>query len=99
MTAERRLFAVVAAVVLVDTMFFAAITPLLPQYADDLGLSKGEAGILSASYAFGTLTMALPAGFFAARVGPRTSMLTGLSVLVASSFTFAWAQSFELLTA
>ena len=26
----------VAAVVLVDTMFYAAITPLLPQYADEL---------------------------------------------------------------
>ena len=36
----RRLFWLVAAVVLVDTMFFAAVAPLLPQYADDFGLSK-----------------------------------------------------------
>ena len=58
----RRLFPLVAAVILVDTMFYAAITPLLPEYADDLGLSKAAAGILSASYAAGTLLAALPVG-------------------------------------
>ena len=58
----RRLFPLVAAVILVDTMFYAAITPLLPEYADDLGLSKTAAGILSASYAAGTLLAALPSG-------------------------------------
>ena len=67
----RRLFALVAAVILLDTMFYAAIAPLLPTYADDLGLSKTAAGILSASYAAGTLLASIPAGFFAARVGVR----------------------------
>ena len=36
----RRLFWLVAAVVLVDTMFFAAVAPLLPHYSDELNLSK-----------------------------------------------------------
>ena len=40
----RRLFPLVAAVVLVDTMFFAAVAPLLPHYSDELGLSKSAAG-------------------------------------------------------
>ena len=43
----RRLFPLVAAVVLVDTMFFAAVAPLLPHYSDDLGLSKSAAGVLA----------------------------------------------------
>ena len=51
----RRLFLLVAAVVRVDTAFYAAITPLLPHYADELDLSKTAAGVLSASYAAGTL--------------------------------------------
>ena len=33
----RRLFLLVSAVVLVDTMFFAAVAPLLPHYSDELG--------------------------------------------------------------
>jgi MFS family permease len=95
----RRLFLLVAAVILVDTMFFAAIAPLLPEYADDLDLSKGEAGVLSASYAAGTLIAALPSGWLAARVGVRPTMLTGLALMSGSSIAFAFGDSVALLDA
>ena len=58
----RRLLFLVGAVVLVDTMFYAALTPLLPHYVDDLGLSKAGAGVLAGSYAFGALVAGIPAG-------------------------------------
>ena len=95
----RRLFLLVAAVILVDTMFFAAIAPLLPQYSDDLGLSKGEAGVLSAAYAAGTLLAALPSGWLAARVGVRPTVLTGLALMSCSSIAFAFADSVAVLDA
>jgi MFS family permease len=93
----RRLFPLVAAVVLIDTMFYAAITPLLPGYADDLGLSKASAGILSASYAAGTLLAALPSGFLATKIGFRATMLVGLTLLGSSSVAFAFADSVVVL--
>jgi MFS family permease len=93
----RRLFPLVAAVILVDTMFYAAITPLLPEYADDLGLSKTSAGLLSASYAAGTLLAALPAGFLAARIGFRSVMILGLGLIGVSSVAFAFAGSVVVL--
>ena len=93
----RRLFLLVAAVILVDTMFYAAIAPLLPEYADDLGLSKTAAGILSASYAAGTLLAAIPAGFAAARLGVRPTMLTGLTLLAVSSAAFAFGENVVVL--
>jgi MFS family permease len=95
----RRLFVLVAAVILVDTMFYAAIVPLLPEYRDELGLSKSAAGILSASYAAGTLLAALPAGWLAARVGVRQVMLGGLGLMSASSLVFAFADNVVLLDA
>lgn len=95
----RRLFVLVAAVILVDTMFYSAIVPLLPAYTDDLGLSKSAAGLLSASYAAGTLVAALPSGFLAARIGVRTTMLAGLGLLSASSLAFAFADTVALLDA
>ena len=58
----RRLFPLVAAVVLVDTMFFAAVAPLLPHYTDDLGLSKSAAGVLAGAYPAGTFVASIPAG-------------------------------------
>src|SRR2546425_515227 len=87
----RRLFALVAAVVLVDTCFYAAISPLLPHYAHELDLSKAAAGVLTASYAAGTLIAALPSGWLAARVGVKPTVLTGLALLAASSLAFGLA--------
>lgn len=93
----RRLFALVATVVLVDTMFYAAITPLLPHYVDELGLSKSAAGVLSASYAAGTLIGSLPSGWLAARIGVRPTVLTGLGLLGSTSLVFAFANDVVIL--
>ena len=78
-------------------MFYAAIAPLLPAYQDDLGLSKTAAGVLSASYAAGTLLGALPAGWLAGRIGAKQTMLIGLSLLSVSSLVFGLAESIVLL--
>lgn len=93
----RRLFLLVGAVILVDTMFYAAITPLLPTYRDDLGLSKTAAGVLSASYAAGTLIGSLPVGLLVARLGAKPTLLVGLGLLSGSSVAFAFADTVVLL--
>src|SRR3954470_516097 len=89
----RRLLLVVAAVVVVDTMLFAALTPLLPDYAEEFGLSKAGAGLLVASYAVGVFLGAVPAGILASRVGPKRAALAGLLVIGAASVGFALADS------
>jgi MFS family permease len=93
----RRLFALVAAVVLVDTMFYAAIAPLLPEYSSDLGLSKSAAGILSAAYPAGTLIGSLPSGWLASRIGVKPTLLAGLGLLGCSSLAFALGDSVAVL--
>ncbi len=93
----RRLFPLVAAVVLVDTMFFAAVAPLLPHYSDELGLSKSAAGVLAAAYPAGTLVGSLPAGWLAARVGVKPTVLLGLGLLAVTSVAFGFAQSVVVL--
>jgi MFS family permease len=93
----RRLFLLVSAVVLVDTAFYAAIVPLLPHYAAELDLSKTAAGILTASYAAGTLVGSLPAGWLASRVGVKPTLLVGLSVLALTSVAFGFANDVVLL--
>lgn len=93
----RRLLFIGSAVVFLDVVFYAAITPLLPAYVDDLGLSKTSAGVLSASYAAGTLIASLPAGFMAARLGPRRTLIAGLVLLGAASLAFGFARHIVLL--
>jgi MFS family permease len=93
----RRLFLLVAAVVLVDTMFFAAVSPLLPEYADEFDLSKTGAGVLAAAYPAGTFAAALPAGWLAARWGVKPTLLLGLGLLGGTSLVFAFAHTIVLL--
>src|SRR4051794_35683104 len=93
----RPLVLLVGAVVLVDTMFYAAITPLLPSLAHELGLAKGGAGVLEASYAAGTLAGALPGGWLAARSGVRTAVLAGLALMSVSGLVFAFGATAWLL--
>ena len=95
----RRLFLLVSAVVFVDTAFYAAIAPLLPSYAQDLGLSKTAAGILTASYAAGTLLGSLPAGWLASRFGVKPTLLLGLGLMSVTSVVFGLANDIVLLDA
>jgi MFS family permease len=93
----RRLLILAAVMIFIDVAFFAAIAPLLPEYVDELGLTKAEAGILSASYAVGTLLGALPGGFVASRLGPRRTAIIGLLLLGCSSFVFGFGEEIVLL--
>ncbi len=92
-----RLLALVSAIVLVDVMFYSAITPLLPSYVEELDLSKSQAGVLSGGYAAGTVAAAVPAGWLASRWGARPTLLSGLGLLAASCVAFGFVERYELL--
>src|SRR2546423_11055839 len=95
----RRLLLLVSALVWVDTMLFAALTPLLPRFAHSLDLSKAGVGALVGAYAAGALVGGLPGGAAAARLGPRRAVLVGLTLLGLASLGFAFAHGFAPLAA
>jgi MFS family permease len=65
----RRLLLLTSAIVFIDTLFFAALTPLLPRYAETLDLGKAGAGVLAAAYPAGAFVGAIPSGIVATRAG------------------------------
>jgi MFS family permease len=93
----RRLLLLVGGIVFVDTMFFAALTPLLPDYADEFNLSKAGAGVLSAAYPAGALVGGIPGGISAARIGSRPTAIAGLLVIAVSTLVFATGDSILVL--
>src|SRR5689334_16134719 len=96
----RRLLLLVCALVWVDTMLYAALTPLLPHFTHHLHLSKAGAGLLVGAYAAGALVGGLPGGAAAARLGARRAVLVGLALMGLSSLGFAFAHGYwPLMTA
>jgi MFS family permease len=93
----RGLLLLVAGVVLVDTVFFAVLSPLLPAYAAALGLSKSAVGILTGAFATGVLLAALPSGFLAARLGLRPTLLLGPLLTAGTSILFGLAETWGIL--
>jgi MFS family permease len=96
----RRLVVLTGAIVFFDTLFFTALTPLLPHYADSLGLGKAGAGVLAAAYPAGCLFGAIPSGMVASRLGVKPTLIVGLSIVAGCIVLFGLATSpWELDTA
>src|SRR2546430_14204384 len=90
-TPVRALVGFVCVLVLVDTVFFTALTPLLPHYVQAAGLTKSGAGILVAAYPAGTLIGALPGGLLASRMGARLVGLLGPAPMSGAVLVVGWA--------
>ena len=93
----RRILALTSAIVLVDTIFYAALTPLVPYYDAELGLSKSAVGIMSGAYGAGVLVGSAPGALLASRAGVKTAALIGLGLLAVTSLAFGLAESVTLL--
>ena len=87
----RRLVALTCAMVLVDTVFYAALTPLVPYFTEELRLSKSLVGVLSGAFGAGVLLGSAPGGYLATRLGVRPTAVAGLCLMSVASLLFGLA--------
>ena len=97
--AVRAVVLLCGAVLLVDTVFYAVLSPLLAGYADTAGLDRSGVGLLVAAYPLGMAVGSIPAGVLASRRGPRAVLVTGALITAVSCLLFATASSGSALVA
>jgi MFS family permease len=93
----RRLLALCCAIVLVDTVFYAALTPLVPYFNEEFDLSKSAVGALSGAYGAGVLVGSAPGAYLASRAGVKAAALVGLILMSLTSLAFGIADAASLL--
>lgn len=81
----------------ITTLNFAAPAPFLPAMSDDLGVSVGLLGQVTATMMILSAGLALVVGPLADHVGPRPFILAGLAATAVSLLDFALALVFSLL--
>ncbi len=89
--------AAVCIAMLVESVLYSVVVPLLPVYADMLGASTTAVGLLFALYAVGLLLATPVLGVLSDRIGRRRPMLVGSFGLTAATITFALADNYPLL--
>ena len=82
-----------------DTVFYAALTPLVPYFNEQFGLTKSEVGLIGGALGAGVLVGAAPSGYLASRAGVKVAAFIGLSLMSVASVVFALADVVWLLVA
>jgi MFS family permease len=78
-------------VLALEGLVYAAIAPLLPQYAEQHNLSEGTAGLLVAAYPIGTLLATPSAAALSTWRGSKVALFGGLSILGAATLVFGFS--------
>lgn len=76
---------------------FGMITPILPDYARDLGVTLAAVGLVQALFGFTRFASGLVGGLFVDRFGERQSTIAGLLIVAASSYAAGFATTFPQL--
>ena len=93
----QRIRIAVGTTMFVDGLLYLALFPLLPIFSEQYDLSKLEVALLLSGYQVAFVATAIPAGWLAGRVGPRSVVIGGLVCFVLASALFAVAPTFAIL--
>jgi predicted MFS family arabinose efflux permease len=95
----RRLLALTTSLMFLELVFFAVLSPLLPELKHDLALSTSQAGVLVAMYAIGCAVGAIPALMIVVRLGVRSTALLSLAAFALTSMLFGLVHGYDALLA
>ncbi len=90
---NKKAFFVIVSTMFVSMLGMGIVTPFLPIYADQLGASALEVGMVQAAFSISGLTTLLFVGRMSDRLGRKRFLLVGLTIMTLASVAFIWAQN------
>lgn len=93
----RRVLFLACAIVFADTVFYGVLTPLVPYFSNEFGLTKGEVGLLTGAIGVGIILGSVPGAYLTSRFGVKKTALLGLLLLSATSLPFGFANEYWML--
>ena len=78
-------------------MQFQAVSALAPFLVTQVGLTYTDVGILTGIFMVPGIFLAVPGGLLAARMGDKSALMTGLSLMFASAVIFAATDSYAII--
>lgn len=94
---KNRQFLFILPIAVVVALGFGMITPILPDYARDFGVSLAAVGMVQALFGLTRFGSGLIGGLVVDRFGERRSTITGLLIVSASSYAAGLATTFPQL--
>src|SRR6185437_122269 len=87
----RRLLLLLQVLFLLESSLYSAVTPILPHYAETVGASKAQIGVLAAAYTAGLIPGAFVGAWLAGRAGVRRTTVIGLLIFATALTAFGFA--------
>jgi MFS family permease len=85
------------ALLFLDEIVLLGLVPVAPTYADELGLTETQTGLLLGAASLAPIIVAVPIGLYADRIGPRRLVLAGAAVLALGSLGQGLTETFWVL--
>ncbi len=92
-----RLVAAFYALLFLDEIVLLGMVPLAPTYADQLGLTETQTGMLLGAASLAPVVIAIPVGVYADRIGARRLALAGAVVLALGTLGQGLTETFSIL--
>jgi DHA1 family multidrug resistance protein-like MFS transporter len=90
---NRRAFFIIAGTMFISMLGMGIVTPLLPIYADQLGASPLEIGLIQAGFSIANMVSLPFVGRLSDRFGRKIFLCAGLTILALASLVFIWAKN------
>ncbi len=90
---NKKAFWVIASAMFISMLGMGIVTPFLPIYADQLGASPLEIGLVQAGFSISNMFSLPFVGRLSDRIGRKVFLSAGLAILMLASFGFIWARN------